>query len=421
MGTKITDRMVKSLALPAASYHITYDIDITGFGVRVTKAGTKSFVLAYASGGRERRYTIGKYPAWSVAAAREEASRLRLQVDTGGDPMGDRQAKRQERTVAELCKRYLEDYAVQKNRPATIARNTDYIDRFIKPHLGTLKVAAATYSDIDALHRRVTKENGPYIANRLAALCSKLFNLSIRWGWRTDNPAKGIERNQEAKRERYLSGPELRRLSKALAEYPWKEKVRLGRDEALRRGQRWAWQDRKTPLREREQSCNAIRLLMLTGARKSELLSATWDQFDLTNGVWTKPGANTKQKTMHRVPLSAPARQLLASMSADSKYVFPGRAGGHQQDIKSTWESMRELAEIPDVRIHDLRHTYAAQLASAGLSLPIIGALLGHTQAQTTARYSHLMDDPLRAATERVGRFLEEANADERGRGAGNA
>ena len=412
MGAKITDRLVRSLALPGGGYHITYDTEITGFGVRITKAGTKSFILAYAGGGRERRYTIGKYPAWSVAAAREEASRLRLQVDTGGDPMGDRHAKREERTISELCTRYLEDYARHKNRPSTIARNTDYIDRFIRPRLGKLKVAAATHSDIDALHRHVTNEHGPYIANRVAALCSKLFNLSIRWGWRSDNPAKGIERNQEAKRDRYLSGPELQRLSKALAEYPLKEKVRLSRAEALKQGRKWAWQDRKTPLREREQSCNAIRLLMLTGARKSELLSATWNQFDLTTGVWTKPGATTKQKTTHRVPLSAPARQLLASMPADSAYVFPGRNGGHQQDIKSTWDSMRELAEIPDVRIHDLRHTYAAQLASAGLSLPIIGALLGHTQPQTTARYSHLMDDPLRHATERVGAILGESSQD---------
>ncbi len=410
---KITERMLKNLATPAGKYRIWYDDEITGFGVRVTQSGTKSFIVAYTGGGRERRYTIGKHPAWSVAAARAEAKRLRLQIDTGGDPMGDRHAKRGEQTVADLCDRYLADYAPQKNRPATIAKNRDYIDRLIKPRIGKLKAPVVSYSDIDGLHRQITIENGPYIANRVAALCSKLFSLAMRWGWRSDNPAKGIERNQEAKRERYLTGPELRRLSQALAEYPLKEKVRLSRERALAQGRKWAWQDRKTPLREREQSCNAIRLLMLTGARKAELLSATWDQFDLTNGVWTKPGAATKQKTSHRIPLSAPARQLLASMPAESRYVFPGRGGGHQKDIKSTWDSMRELAGIPDVRIHDLRHTYAAQLASAGLSLPIIGALLGHTQAQTTARYSHLMDDPLRQATERVGAALGAQDAED--------
>lgn len=409
MGTKITDRLMKSLTAPETGYRITYDTEITGFGVRVTKAGTRSFIVAYSGGNRERRYTIGKYPAWSVAAARAEASRIRLEVDTGGDPMGDRHAKRVERTVDDLCDRYLADYARHKNRASTIARNTDLIDRFIKPRLGKLKVAAVSYADVDTLHRRITTQNGPYIANRAAALCSKLFNLSIRWGWRADNPARGVERNQEAKRERYLSRAELARLAEALSAYPWREKVRLSADEAIASGQRSAWRQRSTPHTERKQSCNALRLLMLTGARKSELLSARWVDMDLSAGVWTKPGATTKQRTTHRVPLSTAAVKLLRSMPGDREWVFPGRGDSHQNDLKKTWASVCELADIEGVRIHDLRHTYAAQLASAGLSLPIIGALLGHTQTQTTARYSHLMDDPLRDATERVSAVFESA------------
>jgi len=155
--------------------------------------------------------------------------------------------------------------------------------------------------------------------------------------------------------------------------------------------------------------------LLLTGARRGEVLAATWDQFDLEAGVWIKPSSHTKQKREHRVPLSAPARRLLADMRAEaerrakerqrelSKYVFPARVGGGAMvEIKSAWAALCRAAKLECVRIHDLRHTYASVLASAGLSLPVIGALLGHTQPGTTARYAHLFDDPLRAATERA-------------------
>ena len=163
------------------------------------------------------------------------------------------------------------------------------------------------------------------------------------------------------------------------------------------------------------QAANIFRLLLLTGARRSEVLSARWDQFDLTNGVWTKPGATTKQKTDHRVPLSAPARQLLSDLFAeaeeDAPFVFPSRSGGHRVDVKREWAALCKTAGLKGIRLHDLRHSYASILASAGMSLPIIGALLGHTQPQTTARYSHLFDDPLRAATERVGAIFTGENS----------
>jgi len=170
-------------------------------------------------------------------------------------------------------------------------------------------------------------------------------------------------------------------------------------------------------------AANAVRLLLLTGARRGEVLAATWEQFDLAAGVWTKPSAHTKQKRAHRVPLSAPALALLLTMRAEaeaaghgSPHLFPGDAPGKPLgDIKNFWGSVCRRAGVAGVRLHDLRHQYASMLASAGLSLPIIGRLLGHTQAQTTARYAHLFDDPLRQATERVGALIEGAG------GAGGA
>jgi integrase len=221
----------------------------------------------------------------------------------------------------------------------------------------------------------------------MLALLSSAFNLAVRWGWRADNPAKGIERFHEDRRERFLSGEELNRLVDALNDHP------------------------------NRRSANAVRLLLLTGARRGEVLGATWDHFDLGAGLWTKPSAHTKQKRAHRVPLSAPALALLVAMRAEtdatghrSPYLFPGDAPGKPLgDIKNFWKSVCMRAGVEGVRLHDMRHQYASMLASAGLSLPIIGRLLGHTQAATTARYAHLFDDPLRAATERVGALVNNA------------
>ena len=144
-----------------------------------------------------------------------------------------------------------------------------------------------------------------------------------------------------------------------------------------------------------------------------EVLSATWGQFDLEGGVWVKPSAHTKQKKEHRVPLSAPVIALLSEMkgeAGDGDYLFPGRGdGGHLANLKKPWAAIRKAAKLEDVRVHDLRHSYASILASAGLSLPIIGALLGHTNPATTARYAHLFDEPLREATERVGEVIAAA------------
>jgi integrase len=387
--SKLTDQLVRSLPFPAAGSRIRYDGGndaVRGFGVRVTAGGARSFILNYVVGGRERRMTIGAYPDWSVAAAREEAKRLKREIDRGRDPLGDRVAYRAAPTVNDLCDRYLEEHAAKKRSEAEDRR---MIERLVRLELGARKVAEITYTDIDGLHRKVTRTSArkktggaPYAANRVLALLSKMFSLSIRWGMRADNPANGVERNPEERRIRYLSGDELRRLTDALA------------------------------MHSSQTAANAIRLLLLTGARRSEVLRANWEQFDIEAGIWTKPSAHTKQKREHRVPLSAPTRQLLAEMKVaaakqrrdSSAYLFPARLGdGPIADIKSSWRAICGAADLRGVRLHDLRHSFASVLASAGLSLPVIGALLGHTQPGTTARYAHLFDDPLRAAAEHVG------------------
>ncbi|ROO30411.1 integrase [Salinisphaera orenii MK-B5] len=413
MGHRLTDRVVKALETPDGKYTIVWDDKTPGFAVRVTKTGAKSFILNYRTHGRERRYTIGKYPAWSVAAAREQAAKLRRQIDLGEDPLGERKAAAGELTVGDLIDQYLAEHVAHKNAAGTATNYTYWLNSLVRPDLGKRKITAIKPADLRRIHRDLSKGR-PILANRTISTVQRMYNYAIAEDLCSDNPAKGIEKNPEAGRERYLSGDELRRLCKALADYPYMHKVRLSREEALATGSKSAWRRRENPLADRIQSCNAIRLLMLTGARKGELLSAKWADIDLQAGVWIKPGATTKQRTTHRVPLSAPAMELLAGIEPSSEYVFPGSGGQPQKDLKKTWASVCELAEIEGVRIHDLRHTYAAQLVSAGLSLPIIGALLGHTQADTTQRYAHLMDDPLREATERVGSIVSGAEGGER-------
>ncbi|MER9529587.1 site-specific integrase [Mesorhizobium sp. M0309] len=389
---QLSDAIIKALPAPASGNKITYDDDVKGFGIRVTKAGARAFILNYRTrSGLERRYTIGSFPDWKSGPAREEAKNLKKQIDVGADPMGQVAAARDAKTVGDLCDRFEKEHLTKK-RDSTARDYKALIKNHILPALKNKKVAEVEFTDIDGLHRKISK-TAPYLANRTVAVLSKMFGLAIKWRWRTDNPAKGIERNDEQKRHRYLSPAELGKLTEALT--------------AL----------------EDQQAANIFRLLLLTGARRGEVQAAKWDQFDLTAGVWTKPGSTTKQKTMHRVPLSAPARLLLNQLREKAKddavYVFPGRGAEHRVEIKTEWRELclaagivtaetvgEKIVVTPSARIHDLRHTYASVLASAGLSLPIIGALLGHSQPATTARYSHLMDDPLRAATERAGAIV---------------
>lgn len=381
---KIADKMVRGLEPPAKGNRVVWDSEITGFGVRVTAAGAKAFVLRYVTpGSGERRVTIGQYPTWSVTAAREEAKDLRRRIDRGDDPLADRDKVRTDPTVDDLADRYETDHLPRKR--ASSQRHDRSNIAVIRKHLGKAKVAAIRFGDVEKLHREISR-TAPIQANRVAALLSKMMALAIRWEWRDSNPCKGLERNPESKRTRYLCGAELVRLSAALQSHP-----------------------------ERA-SASAVRLLLLTGARKGEVLAARLDDFDLEAGVWIKPGASTKQRTEHRVPLSAPALQLISEIRASAKpgqeFLFETTPGRHLTEIKKFWQSVCALADIRDCRLHDLRHTYASVLASAGLSLPIIGALLGHTQPGTTARYAHLYDDPLRAATERVGAVLSGDAAD---------
>ena len=377
MATKLTDAIVKRLPIPDKGNKIYYDSKVRGFGCRVTAAGARAFILNYRThSGRERRITIGSFADWPPTTARERAKELKRDIDDGGDPLGEIKTERAAPTFSDLCDRFIAEYLPRK-RPSTQHAYRLQIDNLIRPALGRMKVAEITFSDIDNLHRKVTANGTPVHANRILSLVSRMLAMAVRWKMRADNPGRGIERNTESKRRRYLSKDELARLTQVLAKYP------------------------------DQQVADIVRLLLLTGARRGEVLHAKWEQFDLDGGIWTKPGATTKQKTDHIVPLSAPARELLSKLrrKRSGDYLFPGRLGEHRLDIKNSWKVICRSAGITGLRVHDLRHAFASFLVSDGISLPIIGRLLGHTQPATTARYAHLHDDPLRLATEKVGRL----------------
>src|SRR5262249_12637181 len=294
MGAKLNEKLIEKLSPPSSGYKITYDDEVGGFGVRVTEAGAKSFILRYRTkSGRERTYTIG--PAgngWKVSTAREHAKDLkaRLRTEPGYDPLAEIEAERDAPTVARLFERFAEDW-LPKKRLATRQQYQRSFEKYILPELKHRKVAEVDYSDVDRLHRNVTKQAGPYQANRVIAALSKAMNLAGKWKWRETNPCKGIERNAEAKRRRYLDGSELVRLTDALNKHP------------------------------DTQAANVIRMLLLTGARRGEVLAARWDQFDLETGIWTKPSSETKQKRDHTVPISAPVRQLLTDIRVAAEQI----------------------------------------------------------------------------------------------------
>lgn len=380
---KLTERTLKNPKRPTEGYTILWDDEVRGFGARITANGSVAFIFNYRTrGGRMRRLTIGDHGEYSVEAARDEAKECAVDVRKGLDPLAHRQAERDAPTFKDLANHYVEKH-LPKKRQSSARTDQQTIDSVLMPKLGTLKVKEITFNDIEGIHHRISREGHPYRANRVVALLSKMFSLAIKKGWRADNPAKGIERNHESKRERYLSNDELTRLSEALANY------------------------------HDQEVANAVRLLLLTGARRSEVLSTTWDQFDFDQGMWTKSSAHTKQKATHTVPLSPPALELLAEMhtarDVNSPYLFPGRGGGHRVDLKKPWPAICKVAGITGLRVHDLRHSYASILVSGGASLPMIGALLGHTQVSTTQRYAHLQVDPLREATARAGAVIKSA------------
>ena len=319
----LTDAVVKRLPLPASGNKLTFDAAVAGFAARVTAAGARSFVLNYETkAGRQRRITIG---ASAIGRPLQPVRRLAgcaRRSSQGGDPLGELEAERAAPTVAELIDRFEREHLPRK-RPGTADDYRQMLDNHIRPHFGRhTKVADVRFADVEALHRKITRGGSNYAANRCVAVLSKMFALAVHWHWRENNPAKGIERNVEYRRQRYLKPDELMRLTQALAAYA------------------------------DQQAANIIRLLLLTGARKGEVLAMRWADIDSDNGIWSKPASSTKQKARPRgavVGTGAAAAERATQRAASRRICVPRqrrtrpyrrdqeRLGGHLQGRRHHW------------------------------------------------------------------------------------
>ncbi|MDG3440155.1 tyrosine-type recombinase/integrase [Nitrospirillum amazonense] len=379
---RLTTTLVDELQPPEKGQSFVWDSEVAGFAVRATASGAKAWVVQMrVRGGKERRMVIGFCHKLPLDKARQEARKVIAAADLGRDPAQERREAREVKpdtnpTLTEFAERWMEEVAGRRNRAGTIKNRRLLLKNHILPHLGEKRLGEIGRRDIEDMHHRVSQKY-PVAANRAVSLCSALFATAERWGLLTENPAAKVERNTEEGRERYLTPEEIARLRTALDQSPAQD------------------------------SADVVRLLLLTGARVGEVLAMRWDQTDLAAGVWSKPAATTKQNKTHRVPLSPAVVEVLAKRQQAAKtspWVFPGREGPahHMTTVRTFWAAVCKRAGIQAVRIHDLRHTFASLLVSSGESLPVVGALLGHTQAKTTSRYAHLLDDPLRRAAERV-------------------
>jgi integrase len=396
---KLTKRNVDTLK-PAAERYTAWDTEIKGFGLRVTPSGERVYVLKYRIEGEQRWFTIGRHGSpWTPDGARDEAKRLIGDVAKKIDPAAQRCADREAITFATLRDLYLAEGVAHKKQ-STVAADRGRIKHHLKPLLGKKRVVAIGRDDIERLlvdvkagktkagapeKRRpgTLPKGGPGVAAQCVTLAATILQFAVARKLRDDNPARGVKKPPVRKLQRFLSDAELGKLADALKAY-----VDGGGN---------------------IYPAAAIRLLALTGARRSEILSLQWREVDLERGLLVLPDSKTGAKLIHLSPPAAEILDKLPHLDANEFVIAGGREGTSYQGLNAIWEDVRAAAGLPDVRLHDLRHTFASIGAGASLGLPIIGKLLGHTQAQTTARYAHLADDPLRKASNTIGATIAAA------------
>jgi integrase len=397
---KLNEKILRDAeAKPGVSYQI-FDTEVIGFAARIQASGARTFTIDYRHAGRQRRMTIGRWPEWSVTAARERAKELRRAIDDGQDPLSAREDLREAPRVKDMITRYIAEH-LPKLAKHNAGDQTSMLRKMVEPAWGNRLVTEITKSDVakfldfvaegrprpskEKPNNRARKLQGhkptPIRANRMGEVLRKMFTLAVEWGWRTDNPAQGFHRRIEHARETFLTPDELTRLAKVL-------------DNA-----------------EDQRAAAIIRLCMLTGARVGEVRTAQFEQFNLDYAIWSKPASTTKQRKIHRVPISQDVAAIVRLrqdvVPRGNPWLFPGDTVGQPvKDISRFWAKVQKEAGLQNVRIHDLRHTFASLLVSGGASLEMIGKLLGHSQMQTTQRYAHLMDSPLRAGVDTVANLL---------------
>jgi integrase len=404
------DKLTFNASAPASA-QIIWDGSIPGFGCRVFESGVKSFLLDYRVFGRKRRFTIGRYGVLTPKQARDRAIELLAEVSRGADPLAQRTAQRAAILIADAVEEYLANMR-GKLKPSTTKEYRRIFDRYILPALGKRRVTDVTIDDVAKLHSSM--HTTPYQANRTRDVLAILMRWSEVRGYRPrhTNPCTDVRKFAEHKRERFLTMPELGRLGAALQKAateglpPAPALRKKPKSDATRKHRPVS---AATPIPANPFATAAIRFLALSGWREREALTLRWSDVDFARRIANLP--DTKTGKSYRV-LSADAVNLLQALPrvAGSPYAFPGRNPAQPlQEIKRIWYAVRYAAQLPELRLHDLRHTVASVSAERGNSLYLTGLLLGHTRVETTQRYAHLHDDVLHAAADEVGAAIAAA------------
>jgi integrase len=410
---RISKRVVDALACPTGKdREILWDATLAGFGVCAFPSGKKVYVAQFRKDGRSRRVAIGDQGRLTPNEARALALVMLGDVEKGADPAEQRRAARAVRTLREVSEEFLRLHVAQKRKERTHADYRRILTSYILPALGSKRIVDIRRVDVAKLHASLSAI--PHQANRVLALISALWNWAAQREEvaRDKNPASQLEKYREERRERFLTTEEFARLGDALREaetvgLPWVI------DEAKSTAKHLAKADKRRTILD-PHAVAAIRLLTLTGARLREILHAQWSEVDLGRGLVFLADSKTGAKPLY---LSAAAQSVLAGIPRvdGNPYIITGaNDGAPRADLKKPWAAVRRSAGLEGVRIHDLRHSFASIGAGSSMGLPIIGKLLGHSQASTTQRYAHLDVDPLRRAADSIGATISAAMSGDR-------
>jgi integrase len=396
---KITKRTVD--ALPAAAVRYTaWDEDLAGFGLRITPTGERVYVLKFRLGGRQRWFTIGRHGSpWTPEAARQQAKILAGDIARGMDPAERRDADRAAMNFAELCNAYLAEGVAHK-KASTLRVDRGRIELHLKPLLGRKRLDEVSRADVERLLNAVKNgrtaaqpsakrragsvaAGGSGVAAQCVALASTVLKFAVDRGLRRDNPASGVKKPAVRKMQRFLSEAELRRLA---------DELNLEDDAGAP----------PHPLA-------AIRLLALTGCRRGEIVGLRWRNVDFERRLLHLEDSKTREKIIYLSPAAVDVLREIPRVQGNDFVIAGTLAGRPSAAVDKVWARVRARAGLKDVRLHDLRHTFASVGAGASIGLPVIGRLLGHSQTSTTARYAHLGVDPVRQAADAIGTTIAAA------------
>ena len=377
----LSSRTVERLSVEKDT--VFWDRELTGFGVRVYPTGGKVYIVQARGPDGPKRVTVGRHGVLNAEQARQRAALIIARVKAGESPVPEPLAAKRTTgpTVGALAERFLAEYAEVRYKPGTLAWTRSAVRRYIVPELGKLPLTAVERAQVLTLHHRL--HSTPSIANAVVRTLSLMYRLAADWGLVPEgcNPCRTITKYPRRGRERFLTDEEFTRLGQVL-------------DEAETRGGATA------------PAVAAIRLLMLTGCRKSEILTLRWEHVALDEAELRLPDSKAGARVISLPPMAV---KLLAGLprNPDSPWVIPGRyPGTHLRDLADAWKAIRTRAGLDDVRIHDLRHSFASRALALGESLPMIGKLLGHSQVETTARYAHLARDTVHESAARIANSL---------------